>query len=290
LCYCNQSHNRQWKKKIRVLSLFDGISTGLVALKNLNFDVDCYYSSEIDTNAIMVSQHNHGDKVIQLGDVRKIDETTIRKIVPIHLLLGGSPCNELSSANPKRRGLDDSNGTGILFYEYHRILELLRKYYMSCDFFWLFENVSSMTSVTRDKISKILKQDPLLVDSAEYSTQRRKRLFWTNFKNVETNKEESQLQQILDENFDRQALVRTLKTITTSSMSLAKNKVVTMNGKIDFLWVTEIEKIFYLPQHYTDVANLNKTARLNLLGKAWCVKTIMFFLRTVQDVFERKIK
>lgn len=75
-------------------------------MKKLNIEVDCYYASEIDQDSMQVAFFNHGHEVIQLGDVRDIDEKKIKEIVPIDLLIGGSPCNELSMANPRRKGLD----------------------------------------------------------------------------------------------------------------------------------------------------------------------------------------
>lgn len=71
----------------------------------MNLDIECYYASEIDPDSIAVSFINHGYDIIQLGDIRNIDEEKIKEISPIDLLLGGSPCNDLSLANPKRRGL-----------------------------------------------------------------------------------------------------------------------------------------------------------------------------------------
>lgn len=77
-----------------------------MVLKKLNIEIECYYASEIDPDSMQVSFFNYGDEIVQLGDVRNIDEKKIKEIAPIDLLIGGSPCNELSLANPKRRGLD----------------------------------------------------------------------------------------------------------------------------------------------------------------------------------------
>lgn len=77
----------------------------MVALKTLKLRIGAYYASEIDKDAINVSYYNHQDEVIQVSDIEKLTEDEIKKIVPINLLIGGSPCNELSLANPKRKGL-----------------------------------------------------------------------------------------------------------------------------------------------------------------------------------------
>ena len=72
----------------------------------MGVQIESYHASEIDPDSMLVTRFNHGDAVKQLGDVRYINEAKIKELVPIDLLIGGSPCNELSIANPKRRGLD----------------------------------------------------------------------------------------------------------------------------------------------------------------------------------------
>lgn len=113
------------KRRIRVLSLFDGIATGksavshfiikiiktrlisgLLALEQLGLEVESYFASEIDPDALKVTKMNYPLEVIHLGDVRSIDEEKLRELSPIDLLVGGSPCNDLSIANPHRKGLD----------------------------------------------------------------------------------------------------------------------------------------------------------------------------------------
>lgn len=77
--------------------------TGYYALSQMNFDIEVYYASEIDKNALMVSAHRFGDNIKQLGCVKTINEETIQKIGPIDLLIGGSPCNDLSLVNANRK-------------------------------------------------------------------------------------------------------------------------------------------------------------------------------------------
>lgn len=80
--------------------------TGFLALKGLKIDVEVYYASEIDPDAIKVSHMNFPTEIIRIGDVRMIDEKMLSEMAPIDILLGGSPCNDLSMANPKRKGLN----------------------------------------------------------------------------------------------------------------------------------------------------------------------------------------
>lgn len=111
-------------KGLVVLSLFDGISTGnnttifyysivniniffvgFYVLNALNITVNKYYASEINPIAIELGNRNYNNKITYLGEVEKITSTTLKEIGPIDLLIGGSPCNELSLANPNRKGL-----------------------------------------------------------------------------------------------------------------------------------------------------------------------------------------
>ncbi len=104
---------------LNVLSLFDGISCGRLALERTRIKVDNYYASEIDKNAIKVAQYNFPD-TIQLGDVTKVNVSDLPKI---DLLLGGSPCQGFSSSG-KQLNFDDPRSK--LFFEYTRILRELK--------------------------------------------------------------------------------------------------------------------------------------------------------------------
>ncbi|XP_026671296.1 uncharacterized protein LOC108627172 isoform X2 [Ceratina calcarata] len=104
---CRLEPDGNERRKIRVLSLFDGLATGLLVLEKLGLVVDVYYASEIDADSMMVSTAHFGNRIQHLGDVRKITKEKLEEIAPIDLLIGGSPCNDLSLANPGRRGLND---------------------------------------------------------------------------------------------------------------------------------------------------------------------------------------
>lgn len=157
---------------MRVLSLFDGISCGQVALERVGIPVEVYYASEIDKYAIQIAQKNYPD-TIQLGDVTKIDFTEF--IGKVDLIMGGSPCQDLSIAG-KRAGL--SGERSGLFYKFVEAIEVIRPKY------FLFENVASMKQEEKDLISSYLKVEPIFINSALVSAQDRKRLYWTNIPNV----------------------------------------------------------------------------------------------------------
>ena len=149
---------------LKVVSLFDGISCGRIALERQGFNVD-YYASEIDKHAITVSDKNYFST--RLGDVRSVGY-----IPNVDLLIGGSPCQDLSIAKHGRKGLDgDRSG---LFWEYLRILKLLNPRY------FILENVNSMPKADRDIITREMGVEPIMIDAALVSAQSRKRLFWTN--------------------------------------------------------------------------------------------------------------
>jgi len=151
---------------MRVLSLFDGISCARVALDRVGLPVSEYLASEIDKHAIAVSTKNYPD-ITRLGDVREVKD-----VGPIDLLIGGSPCQDLSIAKKGRKGLDgDRSG---LFWEYVRILEEVKPTY------FILENVASMPKADKAIITETLGVEPVMIDAALVSAQSRKRLFWTN--------------------------------------------------------------------------------------------------------------
>jgi site-specific DNA-cytosine methylase len=174
---------------INVLSLFDGISCGKLALEKAGIKINKYYSSEICPHALAIQNHHYsGDtNFIQLGDVCKIDGIELTN--EIDLVVFGSPCTNLSSINPvDRRGLEGTESK--LFYEAKRII---RDIYIFAPtnkkLYFLMENVASMTAKDRDAITNELYEifpDVKLVkiNSADISPANRRRLYWTNIPNV----------------------------------------------------------------------------------------------------------
>ena len=152
---------------MRVLSLFDGISCARVALTQAGVPVDAYYASEVDPRAIQIAMKNYPD-TIQLGDVREL------KTPPnsIDLLVGGSPCQDLSIAKQNREGLQGSRSS--LFWEYIRIFRIVKPRW------FILENVASMRAEDRDIITAEMGVEPVMFNASLVSAQMRKRLFWTN--------------------------------------------------------------------------------------------------------------
>ena len=158
---------------MKVLSLFDGISCGMVALERAGIPVDAYYASEIDKNAIAISQKNYPN-IIRLGDVTKWREWDI-PWAEIDLLIGGSPCQGFSFAGKQ---LNFNDPRSKLFFEFVDILNHIRKHNPNGKF--LLENVC-MKKEYEDVISDCLKCKPTCIDSEVITPMRRKRLYWANF-------------------------------------------------------------------------------------------------------------
>lgn len=152
---------------MNVLSLFDGMSCGQIALNRAGIKYDKYFSSEIKSHAIRCTQHNYPG-TIQLGDICKIKASDLPKI---DLLIGGSPCQDFSLANKERKGLNGFKSG--LFFEYLRLLKETKPKY------FLLENVS-MTDTNMELISQYLGTYPVNINSELVSAQMRNRFYWTN--------------------------------------------------------------------------------------------------------------
>ena len=158
---------------MKVLSLFDGISCGRLALERAGLPVECYDAFEIDKYAVTVSKSNYPG-IFHHGDVFDGDFT---KFKGYDLLLGGSPCTYWSIARKGRETTSDGMGFK-LFMEYVRALRE-----SECRYF-LYENNYSIHQNIKDEISRYLGVEPVMINSALLSAQNRKRCYWTNIPNV----------------------------------------------------------------------------------------------------------
>ena len=153
---------------MRVVSLFDGISCARVALEKAGLTVDDYFASEVERNAIKVSLKNYPD-IVQCGDVKELRGDCFGNV---DLLIGGSPCQDLSIAKKGRKGLEGDRSS--LFWEYVRIWKETKPAW------FVLENVASMPKADRDIITKEMGVEPVMINASLVSAQCRKRLFWTN--------------------------------------------------------------------------------------------------------------
>ncbi|XP_043998499.1 DNA (cytosine-5)-methyltransferase 3A isoform X4 [Gambusia affinis] len=279
------------RRPIRVLSLFDGIATGLLVLKELGIQVDRYVASEVCEDSITVGMVRHQGRIMYVGDVRNVTRKHIQEWGPFDLVIGGSPCNDLSIVNPARKGV--YGGSGRLFFEFYRLLHEARpKEGDNRPFFWLFENVVAMGVSDKRDISRFLECNPVMIDAKEVSAAHRARYFWGNLPGMNRPlsamcSDRLDLQDCLEHG--RTAKFEKVRTITTRSNSIKQGKdqhyPVYMNEKEDILWCPEMERVFGFPVHYTDVSNMSRLARQRLLGRAWSVPVIRHLFAPLKDYF-----
>lgn len=172
---------------MKVLSLFDGISCGRVALQRAGIPVERYYASEIKPFAIKCSKENNPD-IIRIGDIKKVhfwrDTLYVAdarySLSDLDLLIGGSPCQNFSVARcSQKKTIDGLQGDqSALFYEYARILQEIRPRY------FLLENVRITRQGDLDKINSLLGVEPIRINSNLVSYQNRDRFYWTNIPGV----------------------------------------------------------------------------------------------------------
>jgi DNA (cytosine-5)-methyltransferase 3A len=154
--------------EMKIVSMFDGISCGRVALERAGIPVERYVAYEIEETAIKVAKKNY-PHTEHCGDVTVADFTQYRGF---DLLIGGSPCQSLSIVQSKTR--QHLDGKSKLFFEFVRALEQMQPKY------FLFENVASMNDESKNTISELLGCEPIFIDSGDFSAQERPRLYWTN--------------------------------------------------------------------------------------------------------------
>lgn len=159
---------------MRVLSMFDGISCGRVALDRVGIMPEVYFASEIDEYAERVSADNWPD-LVRLGDAKGVDGWDLGRI---DLLLGGSPCTNWSITKKEGRELTASGTGWELFSFYVKALQKFEPKY------FLYENVKSMSPTIREEITRALGVEPILINSGLVSAQNRERLYWTNIQGI----------------------------------------------------------------------------------------------------------
>ena len=160
---------------MKVLSLFDGISCGMVALERAGIPVERYVAYEIEPNAIKISKKNY-PMIEHCGDVFKADFT---KYKGFDAVIGGSPCTWWSIA--QKPGTREKTSSGLGWELFMQFVRAVKE--SECKYF-LYENNASMSDDIKHEITKQLGVEPIMIDSASVSAQRRKRLYWTNIPGV----------------------------------------------------------------------------------------------------------
>lgn len=288
---------------MRVLSLFDGISCGRVALERAGIPIEVYYASEIDKYAIQITQKNYPD-TIQLGDITKLDGKLFNG--KIDLLIGGSPCQSLSiTISQTRQNLD---GKSKLFFEYVRILnEVQPKYF-------LLENVASMKDECKKIISEYMGVEPVLINSNCFSAQDRPRLYWTNIPvnvfglkecnlclqdimetnvdekyyynyplyNIDMNKQVCAYMDFKNNEMHKRIFNPAFKchTLITCGGGNTQKKVLD-NGRARKLTPLEYERLQTLPDNYTSC--VSNSQRYNVCGNGWTVDVIAHIFSFLEE-------
>lgn len=160
---------------MRVLSCFDGIGTGYIALKDAGVEIEQYFASEIEEKSIKVATGKNKD-IVEIGDIERVD---VSKLGRIDLVIGGSPCQGFSR-NGKHNNFKDKRSR--LFYEFLRVLKEVKQ--ENPDAVFMLENVR-MKKEWQDIISQELGTEPIIINSSIHSVQARERTYWTNIKGVE---------------------------------------------------------------------------------------------------------
>ncbi len=272
---------------MKVLSLFDGIGCGRLALKRSNVTVTYYGASEIDSHAIDVAKRNHPD-IDHIGDVKTISDH------PCDLLIGGSPCQSFSPAVSSNTGFD---GKSKLFFEYVRIMR------QSKPKWFLLENVI-MRKEWRDIISENLGVEPVMIDSAVFSAQSRPRLYWTNIPILPLPESNGDvLMNILEPDVDPKYfykedythlgydkvvcaklhikghdILKRVNNVFEKCQTLTavcggnQHKKVLHGNRVRKLTPTEYERLQTLPDGYT--AGRSDSQRYKMIGNAWTVDVI----------------
>jgi len=288
-------------KKLNVLSLFDGMSCGRIALERTGINVDKYYASELDKYAITVTQANWPETV-QLGDVTRWREWNI-DWSSIDLLIGGPPCQGFSFAG-KQLAFNDPRSK--LFFVYVDILNHIKSVNPSVRF--LLENVK-MKKEYLDVISDQLGAEPILINSALVSAQSRNRFYWSNLPIGQPDDANIKMVDIIDSGFystreksycldanygkgtnfrryffcgSRQLVLESGYKPEIPSKELA-NKVMHSDGnRWRKLTVIECEKLQTVTPGYVDLTSIPKTEKYKVLGNGWTVDAIAHIFKELK--------
>ena len=292
---------------MQTVSLFDGISCGMVAAERAGLNIDRYVAYEIEPNAIKVSKKNY-PQIEHCGDVTTADFTQYRGI---DLMMGGSPCQSLSITQSKTR--QHLDGKSKLFIEFVRAKEEMQPKY------FLFENVASMNDESKSVISELLGCEPIFIDSADFSAQTRPRLYWTNIPVVPYKTKcplvlGDILQTEVDEKFfyncdfdfhgEEKTVAATLhinghdilkrvnskyhkcQTLTACNGGNHQKKVY-VDGRCRKLTPMEYERLQTLPDNYTE--GISNTARYTAIGNGWTVDVIAYILSFLPGEYKKEI-
>jgi len=278
---------------MNVLSLFDGMSCGQIALDKLGIKVDNYFASEVDKYAMQVTMKNYPNTK-QIGSVTDVKA---KDLPSINLLIGGSPCQDFSTLKFEREELRGSKSK--LFYEFLRLKKELNPKY------WLLENVQ-MKKESKLQLDEYLGVVGVLIDSNEFTAQNRKRYYWTNIPIDEIEKKHILIDDVINDKVDEKyyckehqikhyepckyvAKGNSVEVIDFYNKSIKYNKancitphafrydrsatnIVKVNGRLRKLTENECETMQGVPRDYTNFVASGQ--RYKMLGNGWTVDVI----------------
>jgi DNA (cytosine-5)-methyltransferase 3A len=280
---------------MKVLSLFDGISCGMIALERAGIKVDRYKAYEIDENAIKISDFNY-PQIERGGDVFNAEYTEGE----FDLLIGGSPCTYWSVARTTGGRELTASGLGWdLFSQYVRALREVKPKY------FLYENNASINADIKVAISNELGVEPIMINSSLLSAQGRKRCYWTNIPFDLPKDKGIKLTDVIDfsthefrpigkwclEYWGDKRKIDGLKTIySEKSHTLTTSKTHPMNyylndDKTEYcnLTVNDWEKLQTLPEGYCDNVPTTNGAKYKAIGNGWTVDVIVHILKNIPN-------
>ena len=285
---------------MKVLSLFDGISCGMVALERAGVPVERYVAYEIDKYAIQISKKNY-PQIEHCGDVTKADFTQYKGF---DLLIGGSPCQDLCSMGSHKGLSGEKSG---LFFEIARALKEVNPKY------FLLENNASMTKENEEIITKIMGVEPIMINSADFTAQNRKRLYRTNIpieewgiqnvllldiaQSIEEKQEfliTEKVNKYLSEEYKGRKIQKTVlasirqlseksRCLSTRSCDVGSNSGLCLfqNGEYYVATPIECERLQTLPDNYT--LGISNPQRYKCIGNGWTVDVIAHILRGLKQ-------
>jgi DNA-cytosine methyltransferase len=281
---------------MNVLSLFDGMSCGQIALDKLGIKVDNYFASEVDKYAMQVTMKNYPNTK-QIGSVVDVKGEDLPKI---DLLYGGSPCQSFSTMGLYRESMGGSvgfEGKSGLFWEFVRVLKETKPKY------FLLENVM-MKKEWQKQISDALGVKPIKINSGLLSHQRRNRFYWTNIPNVEQPKELGlDFRNIIETKVDdkyyltERAIERVREkqgfdlvkekskclfaTYYKNNSNSREGQIVETDGRLRRLTPKECEILQTIPLGYTE--GVSDTQRYKMLGNGWTVDVIAHIFKNIKQ-------
>jgi len=283
---------------MNVLSLCDGMSCGQIALERVGIKVDKYFASEIKDIAIKVTQVNFPN-TIQIGDMTKVSfedgvlrtESGNYNVGHIDLLIGGSPCQNLSVAMKSEYRTGLKGDKSILFWEYLRILKEVGPTY------FLLENVARMPKEDKEIITEEVGIEAIRINSSKLTAQLRDRLYWTNIPSIEQPEDKGVLlKEILTSGYvdrikSRALLVSDSRPLTTKSKMIHRYRstgfttlVFEEQGNDEscrYFNQTELERLQAVPQGYTKCLSRNQAA--DVLGDGWTVDVIAHIFKNIEN-------